>query len=62
MTPVGRGAVCDACWTAREGGRVATRIVDADEAKCMFCGAPTRSGIVQRVHTDEVAFPEAVRT
>lgn len=61
MMPWGRGRVCDDCWALREGSRVPTRIVDAEEERCVFCGTMTRSGITQRVHTEDVLHPAAVK-
>jgi hypothetical protein len=46
-------AICTACWryrTAKAGqpGRVATRVTDAHEEACCFCGASTQAGIYVR--------------
>lgn len=41
-------AICDTCWSARNGGRAPVHLREPDLEICCFCGGPTKRGIYVR--------------
>jgi hypothetical protein len=48
---------CLECWIARNPGRLATRVKDAERESCVYCGEGTEDGIYVRIDPAEAPHP-----
>ena len=41
-------AICETCWFKKNPGRIPTKLTQAEQETCCYCGQPTTSGIYLR--------------